>query len=329
MKLAYLWLVAGAMAALLLALRAVGVSPAEAGSALFQGSLGSGRALSATLREMMPLLMAGLAAFVALRAGLFNIGVEGQLIVGALCAVLVGVNLGGLLGIVAALVAGAVGGMLWALPAGLIRAYRNGHEVITTIMLYHVALRVVGYLVAGPLKKEGASYPTTAEVDASVHIQTFEVGRLSISLSLLLAIGFVVAAWIWLTRTVSGYEFRATGLSPQAAEVAGIPTRKVIVAGMALSGALAGLTGALVVLAHQHSVSNAIFASYGFTALGVALLAGAAPFALIFSAFLFAALDRGALDLQDHAPKGIIGITTGLILIIFAAIRYRRAPARE
>ena len=329
MRLKLALLVLGALVVVFLSLRFSGATPIEAANALFRGSLGSASAVTGTLREMVPLLMAGLAVFIALRAGLFNIGVEGQLVVGALCCTLVAINVPGFGGMTLGLIAGAAGGALWAWPAGLIRAYRNGHEVITTIMLNHVAAQITGYLVSDPLRRKGAGFPITAEVSETARIPKFSLFGVQTSWSLLLAALLIAALWYWLKRTVGGYELQAVGANPRAAAVAGVETRRVIVAAMAWSGAIAGVTGSVIVLGFQHSFSSAISASYGFTALGVALLAGGAPFALFIAAFLFAALKQGGLDLQDYAPKGIINIIIGLVLIVFAAVRYRRQPTGD
>jgi general nucleoside transport system permease protein len=322
-------LIAGAVVVVLLGLAAVEASPGLALKGLYDGSIGSAIDITATLKEMMPLLLAGLAVFVALRAGLFNIGVEGQLIVGGLCCAQVALYVPGVAGVAVGCLAGILGGAFWALPAGLIKAYRSGHEVITTIMLNRVADIFTLALVNGPLRAPGAQSAMTAELPASTSIGTlFKVGRFEINASLLIAFICIVAVAIWLKKTVSGFQFQAVGANPQAATIAGISAPRVTVAAMSASGALAGLTGALVVLAYQRQFSGALSASYGFTALGVALLAGAAPSALLLSAFVFAALNQGALNLQDEVPKGLIGVIVGLLLIIFAAIRYRRVPAR-
>jgi ABC-type uncharacterized transport system permease subunit len=318
-----------ALAVVWLGLWFSGTSPWEAGMAIGRSSMGGARAWTGTLREWTPLLLTGLAVFVALRAGLFNIGVEGQLIVGALCAAETAIHVAGVAGLILAILAGIGGGALYALAPGWIRAYRGGYEVITTIMLNWTAVIVTTWLIGNPLKKAGAGSPVTPDIAPGTEVPLLLSGRLTVSWILPLAVFmFLVVCW-WLTRTVNGFEFRLVGANPRAAEFAGLTTKRVMLATMVISGAIAGLTGALLVLGYEHNFSPAISASYGFVALGVALLAGTAPIALLFTAFLFAMLSQGALGLQDHAPKGLIGVLSGLVLIVFAAWRYRRLPEHE
>ncbi|MFY9234223.1 MAG: ABC transporter permease [Fimbriimonadaceae bacterium] len=329
MRLRLVWLILGAGALIWVALYSSGASPVDAAYSLYRGSIGSGRTLSFTLKDFMPLLLAGIAVFVALRAGLFNIGVEGQLAVGALCSAVVAAGIGGAPGIVLAILAGIAGGALWALPAGLIKAYRGGHEVITTIMLNLIALQMISWLINGPLLKPGGGSAGTRDILKSTQIPQVQLGTIEVSFTIIIGLLVLAAVWVWLKRSVSGYEFQAAGANPAAAELAGVSVSRVTVLAMLISGAIAGLTGALIVLGQEHSFTGAIFANYGFTGLGVALLAGAAPVALMLSAFLFAALEQGKVDLQDYAPKGTIYLIIGVLLLVFAAIRYRKEPTHD
>ncbi len=313
-------------AALLLlgALLLVHVSPAAAAAALFNGSLGNANALSGTLREMTPLLIAGLAVFVALQAGLFNIGVEGQLMVGACAAAWIGLNVHGPLGIVLALVCGSIAGALWAFPAGWIKAYRGGHEVITTIMLNEVARQLTHWLVTGPMKMPNQQSPTTASLSPDTRIGNV-VSQPQVSWAMILALAVLIGFAYWYRKTVAGYELRLTGANTRAAEFAGVQVKPMVFRAMTLSGALGGLAGACQVLAFEGRFYADFSAGYGFDALGVALLAGSSPVGLIPSSFLFGVLAKGSTFLQvEGVPKGVTGVVLGLIIIVYAVIRYRR-----
>jgi ABC-type uncharacterized transport system permease subunit len=231
------------------------VSPMEALRVLLKGSFGSPKAFAGTLKETTPLLIAGLAVFFALKAGLFNIGVEGQFLMGALGATVVG------------LAAGVLCGLLWALPAALIKAYKNGHEVITTIMLNNVAAALTLALVKGPLRDPGQEGSSTATLDASLWLPSLDFGTPTgrFSVAILAGLALVVAAAIWLKKTVGGYELRATGANPVAAAFAGVKTKSVVVKAMCVSGALGGMAGALHVFASEHRFYDGFSSGYGST----------------------------------------------------------------
>jgi simple sugar transport system permease protein len=318
-------LVLGALALLGVALAATGVPIGQALGTIVQGSFGNERALTGTLREMTPLLLAGLAVFLALQAGLFNIGVEGQFLVGGLAcsATAIAVPAAGLpLGLVAGMVAGAV----WALPAGWIKAYRGGHEVISTIMLNNVAGLMGAALVSGPLKAPGQESATTAMVAASARIPNLIDGeRLKINLALLVGIVLVFGLDRWLKKSVAGYELRATGANPTAARAAGVDVPRVILLAMMASGAIAGAAGAVMVLAFEGRFYQGFSAGYGFDGLGVALLAAGQAWGLIPSALLFGMLNKGGTAIQIlGVPKGITYVLLGLLILIVAAVRYRK-----
>lgn len=317
-------LVVSALIILIAAIYATGVSPVEALQTLLKGSLGSPGAIAGTLRETTPLLIAGIAVFVALRAGLFNIGVEGQLLVGALAATGVALAVPGAIGLVLAVLAGMLGGALWAIPAGWIRAYRNGHEVITTIMLNNVALLLTGWFVAGPLRDSTQQSPTTHSVGTMLP-DLYRHSPLVVSLALIVGIALAVLLAWWLKRTVSGYELEAVGGNPTAAQWAGISAKKVMVRSMAASGAIGGLAGAMQVLAYEGRFYSGFSPGYGFDALGVALLAGSNPIGMLPGSLLFGMLAKGGTSLQiEGVPKGIATVVLGLLILIAAAIRYRK-----
>ncbi len=322
-------LVLGSLGVLGILLAATGVPVGQALAEVIRASLGSERAISGTLRETTPLLFAGLAVFLALRAGLFNIGVEGQFLVGALACAVVALAVGGPLGIVLGLLAGALGGILWALPTAWIRAYRNGHEVITSIMLNNAAMLFATALVAGPLKAPDQQSPSTAMISAATRLPNLiDQPKLQVNLGLLL--GLVVALLLarWLARTVAGYELCAAGANPKAALAAGVEVKPTLLKAMLFSGALAGSGGAVMVLAFEGRFYQGFSSGYGFDGLGVALLAGSNPLGLIPSALLFGILNKGGTAVQFlGVPKGITYVLLGLLIVVVAAIRYRKGGA--
>ena len=317
-------LVVGAVLVLLGALALGHVGPLTAATALLKGSLGSARGISASLANTTPLLLAGVAVFLALRAGLFNIGAEGQFLVGALACTAAALRFPGLPGILLGTLLAVVAGALWAFPAGAIKAYRGGHEVITTIMLNNVAIYLTDYLVGGPLRAPGGDTTTASVSPASRLPELVHRGAFSVNVALLVALLLTVALAWWLRRTVAGYELRAVGANPTAARNAGVDPRRTTVRAMLASGAIAGFAGAVQVLAYEGRFYTGFSPGYGFDALGVALLAGEAALALIPAAFLFGALAKGGLALQiEGVPKGITGVTIALLILLAAAIRSR------
>lgn len=315
-------LVAGTILILLGALFVSHVGPLAALSALYQGSLGTPTGIAKSLANTTPLLIAGVAVFLALRAGLFNIGAEGQLLVGALACTSVALKFPGVPGMILGSLAAVAAGALWAWPAGAIKAYRGGHEVITTIMLNNVAGFLTGYVVAGPMLAPGGD-TTTASI-ANRLPNVLERGGFALSPALLIAVVSVVALAWWLRRTVAGYELRAVGANATAALYAGVDPKKVTVRAMLVSGAVAGFAGAVQVLAYEGRFYSGFSPGYGFDALGVALLAGESALALIPAAFLFGALAKGALALQiEGVPKGITTIVLAMLVLIAAALRAR------
>ncbi len=320
-------LVVGAVALLAAAVLATHHAPLEALRALLDSSLGSPRAIAGTIKETTPLLIAGLAVFLALRAGLFNIGVEGQLMVGALLCTVVALRVPGPLGIGLGVVAGIVGGGLWAWPAGWIKAYRGGHEVITTIMLNNVAALVTTALVAGPFKAAGQESATSATLGETTRLpDLFAGGTFTMSSAVVIGLLLMVGLGFWLKRSVRGYELQAVGANPIAAELAGVSSKRVTTWAMVASGGLGGLAGAMQVLAYEGRFYSGFSSGYGFDALGVALLAGASAWAVLPAAFLFGVLAKGSTAVQIlGVPKGITGVVLGLLILIFAAVRYRRA----
>jgi simple sugar transport system permease protein len=304
---------------------ATGVSPAAIGRsfvALFVGSLGSPGAISETLTAAAPLTLAGLGIALGFRAGLFNIGAEGQVIVGGIVAAIVGFSFAGLpsfLHLPLALLAGAVAGAFWASIAGWLRAATGAHEVITTIMLNLISMRLLDYLLRTPfIQKEGRADPISKSVLPSAELpRLFEWVDPSLRIhgGMFLVILAVFFVWWLLFRTTVGFEFRASGLNPDAARYAGMRSGLIIVLVMALAGALAGLAGANQILGVLGRASPNFSGGIGFDAIAVALLGRSHPFGVLFAGLLFGALQAGGRQMQVSA-----GVSLDLIVIIQALI---------
>ena len=310
---------------------ATGVTPAAIGAsyvALFDGSVGSLQAVSETLTSAVPLTLAALGLAVGFKAGLFNIGAEGQIILGGVAAVVVGFSFPGLpiyLHLPLALRAGALGGALWASIAGWLRAATGAHEVILTIMLNLTAARLLTYLLRNPpIQNPERSDPISKSVLDSARlpdILDWIDPALRLHAGFFVMLGAVLFVYWLLQRTTVGFEFRASGANPDAARYAGMRAGFVIVAAMALSGALAGLAGANQVLGVLGRVSPNFSAGIGFDAIAVALLGRSHPVGVLFAGLLFGALQAGGRQMQASAGVSLdlISVIQALIIIFIAA----------
>ncbi|MBC8140602.1 MAG: ABC transporter permease [Armatimonadetes bacterium] len=300
-------------------------APIKAYSALLAGAVGSPQAWANTLSRTMPLLLTGIGVSVALAAGLFNIGAEGQLAVGGLAAATVGFAAKGVpapLVLILALTASAVGGAVWAFLPAYLKEKRGAHEVITAILLNYVAQNVTRYLVANPLKDPtSGGNQRTPEVLATLPRLS---SQYDVHAGLIIAVLAVVLVAVLLARSVWGYETRMVGAGSGAAEAAGIPVSTVRIRAMLASGALCGLGGAVLVLGvvpFKSFPADFYGAGYGFDGLAVALLAGGSPFGVLPSALLFGALGAGAeqMDFDAGVPKQIVAVVQGILIVAVAA----------
>jgi simple sugar transport system permease protein len=308
-----------------LAMLLAGASPIAGFSALFSGALGGVPQLGETLVQTTALLFPSLAVGFAFRAGLFNIGAEGQLIVGGFCAGLTGAYLGGAgaIAIPAILVAGAIGGGLWGAVAGVIRARFGGNEVIATLMLNILALLLTGYLVSGPLRATDVASAQTATIARGAWLPAIlPDSRLTIAFPIALVLAFALRALF--AQTVFGYELRAAGEAPEAARRAGIDLKTTALLAMTISGAIAGLGGAAIVDGLLHRFNTELSPGYGFVAIAVALVGNLDPLWIIAASFVFGILQSGALTMQAiaHVPKDVVTFVEGLAIVALAARRY-------
>jgi general nucleoside transport system permease protein len=290
-----------------------------------------------TMIQLTVLILTGLGVAFAFRCGLFNIGGQGQYIVGTVVAVQMGVwfeSLPALPHIVLAVGAAALAGALWAGIAGLLKATVGAHEVITTIMLNWIALWIVSYLVGfgGPLKDEAAGpVPVSEEVAESAKLPVFFGPELlqGLHIGIFVALAALVVYWITLTRTTLGYEVRAVGFNPEAAAYGGISVARSYFLAMAISGAFAGTAGALDILGWQHTLDTTTVQTYSqiaFIGIAVALLGRNTAVGIFFAALLFAALRTGAstrnLDPEVFRPElagNLTEMIQGLVVLFVGA----------
>jgi len=308
----------------------VGSNPFEAYWALLRGMFGSTDRIAASLGRSTPFIGAALAVAFAFRAGLFNIGAEGQLLVGATTAAWVGTfswlaDVPGPIAIPVIIVAGALGGGLYGGIPGVLKARTGAHEVITTIMLNNIAVLVVRWLVNSQdpliLRDATASVARTKVLPDAARLPEVIDTNPPVHLGLLLAVTLCTLVWFVLRRTTFGFEVRTVGTNPNAAKYAGMGVNRTIVVVMALSGSFAGLAGAGEITGTAGFLSPGVFVGIGFDAIAIALLARANPFAIILTALLWGSMLSGAGLMQQESGLSIdaVRIVQALVLLFVAA----------
>ena len=311
---------------------AAGGDPIAAYRGLIQGAFGSPSALSETAVWATPYIFAGLAVAFAFKGGLFNIGAEGQIALGAVFAALIGYALPGWLHtslpayihIPLAVGCGMLAGAIWAGIPGALKAYTGGHEVINTIMMNYIALNITSFLLNGPMRDPDPLdlSARTPEIAASARIPPlFNIPGMRVHWGFILALLVAVLIWWLLWKTTLGFEIRTVGANPDAAKYAGINVKKIIVITMAISGALAGLAGAIEVTALNYRHELGFSTGYGFDAIAIALLGKTNPYGVILAAILFGAMRNGATRIQflTQIPIDIISVIQALMLLFVAA----------
>jgi general nucleoside transport system permease protein len=322
---------------------------ADVSGAMWSYGVENRDSLAFILGRATPLILAGLATAIAFKAGLFNIGVEGQYAIGMLTAAVVGSQLRApiFLHLPLTMLAGMVGGLLWALIPALLRVYRGAHEVISTIMMNYVANGVLLYLLGGPLKDLNQA-GDVAQLRTEPVQETAQVGRMagffnslgfnfrpSVPLTWFLVLALVAAVIYALTvrRTRFGYELRVLGTNPRAAEPSGIRTNAMFMKAMLLSGAVAGLVGLQEVLALEGVMKIDYVRGFGFAGIAIALLGRNSGLGIVAAALLFAFLDRSAtgIELRTEVPSEVIIILQGVLIlsIVVAFELVRRLAARR
>ena len=279
--------------------------------------------ISESLVASTPYILAGLAVAIGFRCGLFNIGAEGQLLMGALGTAFVGYSIKGLpayIHLPLALLAGAVAGGLWAAVPGYLKAKFGAHEVVNTIMMNWIAFRLSDWLLFGPMKASSFR-PVTPNIETSAELPHFFPDPLRFNWGFFLALAMAGLVYWLLFKTTRGFEIRSVGANPDAAKYAGMSVERNIVLVMALSGALAGLAGSVQVLGVDHWVGAGFSAGYGFDAIALALLGKSHPFGVVLAAILFGMLRSGATNMQSvsRIPIDIISVIQGMVIIFVAA----------
>lgn len=311
-------------------------NPWEAYSALFSGAFGDARGILRTLEKATPLIFSGLAVAFAFKAGLFNIGAQGQLIFGAITAAVIGFSFDGLPALIHipfALLAGALAGGLYGAIPGALKTYTGAHEVITTIMLNYIALNITDYLADGPLKDPSPTniVARTPKIFETAVLPPFTIGDLTIPSGFLLACLMAAATWWLLQKTTIGYEIRTVGQNPNAAKYAGIRVARTVILTMVLSGILAGLGGAVETQGIVGRFQPGFNVGLGFDGITIALLGKTNPFGVIPAAILVGAMRAGASQMQFQAGVAteIIDMVQAIILFFVAADMIIRRLLRQ
>jgi general nucleoside transport system permease protein len=300
--------------------------------ALLKGSLGSQRTVAETLLSATPLIFGGLAVAVGFRCGLFNMGVEGQIILGGMVAAYIGYawKLPPGIHLVVAMLGGMLIGGIWGGFPGFLKARYKIHEVITTIMLNYIAFAIASFMVkvGGPMKAPG-ELPTSPKIlDSAALVRIWPGTRLSAGIFIALAVAVLV--WIFLFKTRLGYKLRAVGFNPDAAEYGGISSKQMTVLAMVISGCLGGLAGAVEVLGVHYQFYESFSPGYGWDAIAIALLGLTHPFGVVVASFLFGALHSGSTAMQAIAniSKDMVLVLSALI-IFFTAMNQSMRPVIE
>ncbi len=303
-------------------------SPAQIAAALQSGDAAQIRqAFNPILESLVastPYIFAGLAVALGFRAGLFNIGAEGQIFIGAIFAAFVGYSVTGLPAIIhipLALLAGALGGAIWGFIPGWLKAKTGGHEVINTIMMNYIAFRLSDWLLKGPMRRPGTLNPITPMIQDSAELPRFFADPIRFHAGFFVALGVAWLVYWFLFRTTWGFELRTVGFNPRAGRYAGMSIARATILAMAVSGALAGLAGTNEVLGLNHNLAMAFSSGYGFDAIALALLGGSHPLGVVLAALLFGTLRTGALRMELVAgiPIDIVAILQAAILAFIAA----------
>jgi len=316
----------------------IGDNPLEAYRLLFGSAFSWPVGIGYTLFYATPLIFTGLAVLVAFRCGLLNIGAEGQLYIAAFATAWVGItfaNLSPWLLIPMCFMAAVVGGGVWGAIPGILKARFGSHEVINTIMLNFLAVALLSYFTQYHYKAPGDPIMESIPIGPGAHIA--RLGKfipglpqfIPLNLAFVLALICCALVYIFLWRTKWGYELRATGTNPSAAEYGGISVRKQIVIAMTISGALAGMVGINEVLGYRYRYYDGFSDNYGFTGIAVALLGRNHPVGVIISALLFAILQRGGIPVDaftQHVTKDIVQVLQGTIILFVAAEAFFRGP---
>ena len=320
-------------------LLAAGADPFGALSNMWDASFGSSYAIGSTIVKTLPRVFTGLAVAMALRAGLWNIGAEGQLYLGAVAATgfaLYVTDLPEPIAPVIVLLVAALAGAAWAWLPGVLRAYRGISEVITTLMMVYIGIQIASYFATGPWSTPGANFPATVPVPASTRLPLLGEGTV-MHAGLIVAVVVALAAWFVMDRSTLGIRLRAVGGNFTAASTMGVNSRRIIVVALCLSGALAGLAGGVEVLGSRGRLIEGFSPGFGFEGIAIALLGRVRVGGIVAAAFLYGALDAGGAGLQASGAglsaaivqvTGALAVTYLLAALGLIELITRRAKAR-
>jgi simple sugar transport system permease protein len=313
-------------------LLATGYNPIDAYAAMLQGAFGNVFRVGQTLTQATPIIFTALAFLFSFKSGLFNIGAEGQFLAGAFASTLVGIsfqNLPAPLHVLLALATGAVAGGLWGLIPAVLKARFGAHEVITTMMLSYVALYLTSYMVNYPFKAPGWVSQTVMIAESAKLPRLLQGAQLSASI--IIALALVALTWFILQKTILGYEIRATGLNPSAAENAGIDVKRGMILALVLSGAIAGLGGSGEIMGVHRRFIDGFSPGYGWDGLAVALVGGLNPVGTLLAAILFGALRSGGMIMTrvTGVPLDIVFLLQALVILFVAAPALIRAILKK
>jgi ABC-type uncharacterized transport system permease subunit len=303
----------------------LGFNPLAAYRDLALGSVGGSFQLGSTLIKFSPLLTAGIGVAIAFRAGLWNIGNLGQFLVGGAGAVLTALVLGSYPGAwLVALLAGSLAGALWALLPGLLRVFWSINEVITTLMMNYIGVLLIDYLVTGPLKDPITGLPQTQQIPAAAQLPILGSAQSQVHAGVVIGVVLAIAFHFVLFRTALGYDLRAVGKNPRAAEYSGIDVRRTLLNAMLISGAFSGLAGAGEVLGLHYRLLDGIAGGYEYTPIVVALLGELSPLGILIPAFVFAGLLVGGQTMQIDTglPASFVGAIEALIVLFVIGMQF-------
>jgi ABC-type uncharacterized transport system permease subunit len=314
---------AAALAVSALLMLSAGANVGEAYLALFRGGFGSWNAFLETLVESTPMMLTGLAATLAFRAQIWNIGAEGQLATGAMFSLMAAMNLTFLpapLLFIAILLAALLGGALCGWIPGYLKARLNTNEIIVTVMMNYIVRYGLSFMLAGPWKDPSSYYLQSSMIPEKAYFPVLVSGS-RLHAGFVVALIVAVIFYLLLFRTSFGYEVRALGLNPVAAKFKGIPIGRIVIVVMTLSGGVAGLAGAGELVGVQHRLRLDIFAGYGFTGIIIAMLADLHPLGVIAAAIFFGGLINGSMGMQiaTGVPVAIVYVIQAVVLLFLLA----------
>lgn len=300
----------------------LGKNPVIVFQSLIVGAVGSLQGIAETIARTNTYLLAGIAVAIAFHARTFNIGIDGQIYTGAALATITalaigGLNLPGIIAIPVVYAGGFIGGAVWGSIAGVLKARFKANEIITTIMLNYIAIFLIDFLVSGPLKVPGGP-PQSADIPLAARLPVL-IASTRLHAGIFIGIICIIVAYFIIRRTVFGYEIRCIGHNEEAAKFAGINLKTSILKVMIVSGGIAGMAGADLIMGIHHKLYNNISSGFGYTAIAVALLGGLKPVWIALAAVLFASLEIGSSAMQYRAgiPSYTAWFIEGVIILMY------------